>query len=337
MPTSSYAESMQRIHALRAREAADPRINPDCASIVMEHGQRTPRSIVCMHGITSSPVQFRDLGTLFFERGYNVVIPRMPRHGYRNRLTRDHARLTVAEYQAYVTEAVEIGRGLGEHLTVAGLSVSGVLAAWAAQTRADLDLAVPIAPAFAPRGVPLRLIPALIELMRRLPNLFISWDFRKPVPLAPGCSYPRFSTHALAEAFRLGADVLKAAAPDTRPPRDPFWWSPTRVTGRSTARPREPSCSSGALTPAPMSASTSSDPNSVTCTTSSARISPTPASTTSTPSCSTSSTRVPDLLPRGNHRDRSWQVGRALASRAVRDRPDDRCRLRLRTAGCPDR
>lgn len=212
MPTSSYAESMQRIHALRGREAADPRINPDCVSIVMEHGQRTPRSIVCMHGITSSPVQFRDLGTLFFEHGYNVVIPRMPRHGYRNRLTRDHARLTVAEYQAYVTEALEIGRGLGEHLTVAGLSVSGVLAAWAAQTRADVDLAVPIAPAFAPRGVPLRLIPALIELIRRLPNLFILWDFRKPVPLAPGCSYPRFSTHALAEAFRLGADVRKAAA-----------------------------------------------------------------------------------------------------------------------------
>jgi len=210
--TGAYATSLERIRELQAREAADPRINPDCATIILEHGQRAPRSIVCMHGITSSPVQFRDLGVLFFERGYNVVIPRMPRHGYRDRLTRDHARLTVPEYLGYVTEALEIGRGLGEHLSLVGLSVSGVLTAWSAQTRADLDLAVAIAPAFAPHGVPVRLIPALIQLMRRLPNLFVSWDFRTPVPLAPGCSYPRFATHALAEAFRLGADVLQAAS-----------------------------------------------------------------------------------------------------------------------------
>ena len=107
-----------------------------------------------MHGITSSPIQFRDLGALFHARGYNVVIPRMPRHGYKDRLSHAHARLTEADFLAYVTEAVDIGRGLGEHLTLMGLSVSGVLAAWSAQTRADVDLAVPIAPAFAPNGVP---------------------------------------------------------------------------------------------------------------------------------------------------------------------------------------
>jgi alpha-beta hydrolase superfamily lysophospholipase len=208
---SSYAVSLERVRALQAREAADPRINPDCSSIVLEHGQRMPRSIVCMHGITSSPAQFRELGALFFSRGYNVVIPRMPRHGYKDRLTHAQARLTVADYLAYVTEAVEIGRGLGEHLTVAGLSVSGVLAAWCAQARADLDLAVAIAPAFAPHGVPRTLIPVSIQVMRRVPNLFVWWDLRKPVPLPPGCSYPRFSTHALAEAFLLGADVLQAA------------------------------------------------------------------------------------------------------------------------------
>ncbi|HLZ29063.1 MAG TPA: alpha/beta fold hydrolase [Chloroflexota bacterium] len=209
--TSTYADSMARINALCTYEAANPRINPECASIVMEHGRRTRRSIVCMHGITSSPVQFRDLGALFFERGYNVLILRMPRHGYRDRLTHAQSRLKVADYQAYVTEATEIGRGLGEHLTVAGLSVSGVLAAWVAQTRADLDLAVPIAPSFAPRDVPPLLIPGLIEVLRRLPNLLVPWDFRRPVPVAPGCSYPRFSTHAVAEAFRLGAEVLQAA------------------------------------------------------------------------------------------------------------------------------
>jgi alpha-beta hydrolase superfamily lysophospholipase len=211
MATSVYDQAMQGVRALQAREAADPRINPDCGSIVFEHGERVRRAIVCMHGITSSPVQFRDLGALFYSRGYNVLIPRMPHHGYRDRLSHDHARLTVAEYQAYVTEAVALGQGLGEHLTLAGLSVSGVLAAWCAQTRPDIDLAVPIAPAFAPYGLPRALIPGLIRMLLALPNVFVAWDFRRPEPLAPGCSYPRFSSRALAQAFLLGTDVLDAA------------------------------------------------------------------------------------------------------------------------------
>jgi pimeloyl-ACP methyl ester carboxylesterase len=211
--TLAYADGMERVRALQARERGDPRLNPDCASIVLEHGQRVRRSMVCMHGITSSPVQFRDLGALFHSRGYNVVIPRLPGHGFRDRLTHAPGKLTVAAYTAYVTEALEIGRGLGEHLTVMGLSVSGVLAAWCAQTRPDIDLAMPIAPSFAPHGVAPRLMPALTQVLRLLPNLFVPWDFRNPGPSkTPGCAYPRFSTHAMAESFRLGADVRHAAA-----------------------------------------------------------------------------------------------------------------------------
>lgn len=209
--TSTYADSMGRVHALRAREQADPRINPECRSTVFEHGQRVRRSLVCLHGITSSPIQFRDLGMLFHSRGYNVVIPRMPRHGYTDRLTHDQAKLTVAEYTAYASEAVDMGRGLAEHLTVMGLSVSGVLAAWCAQTRADVDLAMPIAPAFAPYGVGPQLVPALTRTLRLLPNLFVPWDVRNRGSSAPGCGYPRFSTRAMAESFRLGLGVIKAA------------------------------------------------------------------------------------------------------------------------------
>ena len=49
-------------------------------------------------------------------------------------------------------------------------------------------------------------------MLRLLPNLFVPWDFRNPGPSRTQCcAYPRFSTHALAESFRLGADVLQAA------------------------------------------------------------------------------------------------------------------------------
>ena len=52
-------------------ERASPLINPDCGSILLDHGQRTGRAVAFMHGITSSPVQFRQLGELFHARGAN--------------------------------------------------------------------------------------------------------------------------------------------------------------------------------------------------------------------------------------------------------------------------
>jgi carboxylesterase len=157
-------------------------------------------------------MQFIELGAAFHARGYNVLIPRMPRHGYVDRLSRDHARLTSADFRQFASEAVDIGRGLGEHLTIAGLSVSGVLAAWCAQHRDDVDLAVLIAPAFAPFGVPTVLVPALSRLALRVPNLFVWWDPRRKARLGPACSYPRFSTHSMAQSF-----ILSAAARRSRP------------------------------------------------------------------------------------------------------------------------
>jgi pimeloyl-ACP methyl ester carboxylesterase len=209
--TLSYAHSADRIRDLLGRERADPRTNPACYSISFEHGHATPRAVVFLHGITSSPFQFRQLGELFFSRGYNVLIPRMPRHGYVDRLTDDPAHLTRTELEAYAAEAVDAGRGLAEHLTIAGLSVGGVLAAWCAQTREDVDLAVPIAPAFAPYRVPLRLVPVLARLARSVPNLMLWWDPIRRQKVGPPCSYPRFSTHAMAESFLLGFDVYRAA------------------------------------------------------------------------------------------------------------------------------
>jgi carboxylesterase len=211
-----FDASLARAHALQVLERASPKINPACHSVVLDHGHRTPRAVAFMHGITSSPVQFHDLGKRFFERGYNVFIPRMPRHGYTDRLTHDHARLTSAEFTAYARQTVEIARGLADHLTVVGLSVSGVLAAWCAQTLPDVDLAVAIAPAFAPHGVPFRLVPSLARLGKLLPNFLVWWDLRRRARVGPACSYPRFSTHAMAEAFQLGLQVYAAA--HTRPP-----------------------------------------------------------------------------------------------------------------------
>jgi pimeloyl-ACP methyl ester carboxylesterase len=208
----TYAAAVAHFAALRAREAADPRVNPEAASILLEHGHATPKAIVFLHGFTSSPKQFVELGAFFFDRGFNVLLPRMPAHGFRDRLTAEPARLTQGDYLGYLDDALELGRPLGEHLTVAGLSVSGTLAAWAAQNGRQLDQAVLLAPALAPFGLPMRLVRPFVRMARRLPNAFVWWDPLKRARVGPATSYPRFSSHAIAEAFDLAVDVYAAAA-----------------------------------------------------------------------------------------------------------------------------
>ena len=63
-----------------------PNVNPMCHTRVYTHGRRVENALVLLHGFTNCPQQFDALGRRFFERGWNVVIPRYPRHGYTDRL-----------------------------------------------------------------------------------------------------------------------------------------------------------------------------------------------------------------------------------------------------------
>ncbi len=209
-PAAGYAEAVERIAALQAEDTAA--IGPLSHSIFMTHGQPVERAIVFFHGYTSSPAQFRQLGQMCFERGCNVLIPRLPHHGLTDRFTTEHALLTAEELAALADETVDIAQALGERVIVAGLSMGGVMAAWVAQERADVEQAVLIAP-----GLGLYLLPALLtrpatHLTLRMPNIFRWWDpILKDRAPDPGYGYPRYSTHALAQMLRLGAAVRARA------------------------------------------------------------------------------------------------------------------------------
>src|SRR5262245_13622399 len=159
---TTFASALERTEAVLAHEREDARVNDECGSALLHHGERTSRAVVFLHGITSSPVQFHECARFFHTRGYNVWIARMPLHGFRNRLSTAHGSLTAAQFKHYAEDAVQRARGLGDHLTLVGLSVSGVVAAWGTQTLADVDLGVMIAPAFAPPGVSSKFLPFVI-------------------------------------------------------------------------------------------------------------------------------------------------------------------------------
>jgi carboxylesterase len=205
----NFGEAIQRIETLQAQEPVD--MNPVCRLQFMSHDQPVEQAIVLVHGYTNCPQQFRQLGQRFFDLGYNVLIAPLPHHGLADRLADEQAQLTAEELVAYADKVVDIAQGLGEQITMVGISGGAVTTAWAAQNRSDLDFAVMISPAFGYQQVATPLTAPGTNLYRILPNLFRWWDDMLQAERGPAHCYPQYSTRALAEILRLGFAVQAAA------------------------------------------------------------------------------------------------------------------------------
>jgi pimeloyl-ACP methyl ester carboxylesterase len=206
-PASDYPAALERLARLQAEEG--DLINPVCRSRGLLHGQKTERAIVFIHGITSCPQQFALLAEEFHKRGYNVLLARMPRHGYLDRMTDDLKHLRAEELREFADRAVDIAAGLGVQVTIAGLSAGGIVAAWAAQHRSEVNRAVLIAPflGIGSYARPLQLL--LANLLTTLPD--VPTQRFRPFEDASPYGYLGFSTRSLGEVQRLGLATAFAA------------------------------------------------------------------------------------------------------------------------------
>jgi len=218
-PARDYDEALTRFAVMQAQDG--PEVNPVCRSTLLTHDERTEQAIVLVHGITNCPRQFIELAPLFFERGYNVLVPRMPWNGFADQSGVAMEHLTAEELRAFGDEIVDIARGLGERVTVLGLSGGGVVTAWIAQARGDVEKAVVIAPSIGiVANVPLGDTGANATnrlatwLMGVLPNL-MTQTFR-PMKGGPPHNYQGFATRGLGQTTELGLAVYGAAK--TQPP-----------------------------------------------------------------------------------------------------------------------
>ena len=159
--------SWDRIDRLLARD--HPGVSDKGRTVARLHGERRPRAVVLLHGMSSSPPQFDRFSRDLFARGHNVLVPRLPRHGHSDRLSTALARLRPDDLYAGVDEYISIARELGERVTVAGFSLGGLLAAWSAQ-HYRVDRCVAIAPFFGVAWIPTGLMTAVAETMLRIPN-----------------------------------------------------------------------------------------------------------------------------------------------------------------------
>ncbi len=177
------------------------------------HGEIRPVATVLYHGIAASPEQFVRFAHELHARGHNVIVPRLPRHGHRNRLTGALAQLRADDLRAFADESIELAQGLGEQVVVAGFSLGGLLTTWVAQ-RHPVARAVAIAPFFGMSWMPNRLTVPFADLLLKLPNIFGWWDPIARERQEPDHGYPRYASHAVGQALLLGREVF-AGVSDT--------------------------------------------------------------------------------------------------------------------------
>jgi len=198
-PVESYDEALARIEAIQAAEAQIPNLSPECGTQLLTHGDKVANVIVFLHGFTSCPDQFAQLGEQYYNQGYNVYIPRQPRHGLQAYEGTPLKGLTAEELATFGTQTADIAQGLGEHVVVAGLSGGGSITTWLAQVREDIDLAVPISPFLGVGFIPQPLNRPLTNLILTIPDIYQWWD---PVHKL---------SNALFENLRLGFITARAA------------------------------------------------------------------------------------------------------------------------------
>jgi alpha-beta hydrolase superfamily lysophospholipase len=208
---SAYSAAVERIQVWIDSEKA--RTDLAFHSQARLQQRKTERALLIFHGVTNSPEQFRPLSELFFERGYNVFIPRHPGHGHTDRTGRAMSGYRLKKALDHASSALEITCGLGERITVVGLSGGANLCAWLAQTRPEIDLAVVMAPYLGIAAIPVWATGAAFQVMGALPDVHSWWDPRTKMenPFSPPFAYTGFMTHALQQMGSFGQQVKQLA------------------------------------------------------------------------------------------------------------------------------
>jgi pimeloyl-ACP methyl ester carboxylesterase len=211
-PLRDYAAAVEKVKAMQAEETATPGFDSDLKTILLTHGLKTRRAVLWFHGYTSATLLFKPLAELCYQRGYNALVPCFPHHGYRDRFTPEVSKIGALELAWFADEMIDLMEGLGEEVIVGGLSMGGVMTAWAAQERAAVATAILIAPFLGAKVIPAPLTTIAAAGFQILPDKKLWWDpVKKDHYDGPDYGYPWFSTHSLSQILRVGFQVFDFA------------------------------------------------------------------------------------------------------------------------------
>jgi pimeloyl-ACP methyl ester carboxylesterase len=200
-PATSYADAVARIDKLKALDAAEIGWGTEAYL----QGSKVATAVVLFHGYTNNPAQFSLIGKAYADAGYNVIIPRIPGHGYKQLINKELSQLNAERLAAVTDQAVDIAAGLGDRVEVVGLSGGGTMASWAAYNRDEVKSVVAMSPFFEPLTLPDWLVRPITQVTRITPDVYLWWDPRlKARRLVPPDAYPRYSLRSLSAVLELG-------------------------------------------------------------------------------------------------------------------------------------
>ena len=207
----AYESAVSRFQQLAEAEAEI--VSETGGSFLLAHGTRSARASILVHGTTNSPTQLLEYGRHLFDRGHNVLIPRMPYHGLRSGQVGELAQLSADDLRAFGQKAVDIGTGLGDELVLIGASGGATVAAWTAVKHAQVERTLLLVPFFGFYRLPDKLTALILKLLLRLPDKTVHRPGEKHRPWA----YPGQSTRGIAAFLDLAYDVLGEAEKDIAP------------------------------------------------------------------------------------------------------------------------
>jgi carboxylesterase len=213
-PTTSYEEAWSRIDKIDEVEDEMP-LQEAGRGYALVHGSRVETAVVVFHGYTDVTDQFSKVAQGYYDAGYNVWVPRMPYHGYSDRMTDDPSKITPEVLREAADENIDIAAGLGRNVEVIGISGGGALAAWAAAEREDVDRTVILSAVMLPKGYKPWMVRPMTRLVAALPDSYTWWTDKQADE--PGPEYPRYSRHGITSYLmmveRAKADGARGARP----------------------------------------------------------------------------------------------------------------------------
>jgi len=207
-PLWSYEQAVERIDRLKT-EYDTTSHNIICGPQLLTHGNQTPHVIVLIHNYMNCPHQFSVLAQRLFENGYNVLQVPLPRHGYREKLNHEQSWLTAEELTSYADSLCDIAAMIGKKVVVLGVSAGGVVAAWAGHMRSDVESVLLITPLFYKKGISYPSQNLATRILLTIPNYYTWIDPVLKEDGTPDHIYPRYSSRALGQLFRLSIYIQK--------------------------------------------------------------------------------------------------------------------------------
>src|ERR1035437_3308908 len=183
-------------------------LGEEMRSIVLDRGGGTPGVTVLLHGLAASPRPWREFARVRHERGENVLVPRLPRHGHADRMSEALAGPTSEELLAPGERLLDAAAERGEEIVLVGHSLGGSLALHVAHHAARVDRVVAVAPFLGLRLLPRDWHAWARAVLEKTPNRFLYWNPIDKGRGVPEHGYHRYTTRSLAAGLAL-ADALR--------------------------------------------------------------------------------------------------------------------------------